>query len=105
MFRYVILILASCSLAACATTTDLIERQNLVVKPSEAMYKCDTANLPDPRKLTDKQVAKLIEVLVQDNVECKNSLRTIHAFEEKADGTVTVNPKTVHKLRLKATGR
>lgn len=98
MLRYVVFIIVGLMLASCGTT-DIINRQNLVVKPSEALYKCDTTKLPDPRKLTDKQVAKLIETLVQENEECKASLRSIHVFIEKADGTVRVDPKTVHNFR------
>ena len=100
-----ILILLGClALAGCATApTDLIARQNIVAVPSEAQYVCPTEKLPDPSKLTDKQVAVLIEDLVRDNVECRNSLRSIHIFEEKADGTVKVDPKKVHAIRQQIT--
>jgi hypothetical protein len=97
MFRYIML-MSLVVLGGCATTTDIIKRENVVVKPSEALYKCDTAKLPNPDTLTDRQVAQLIKDLVKNNSECKRSLKAIHAFVETADGIV-VNQAAIDKVK------
>jgi hypothetical protein len=102
MFRYVVI--ASCIvLAGCGTvgTTNVIQRQAIVVKPSPALYKCDTAKLPNPDTLTDKQVAQVIKDLVRSNAECKRSLKAINAFIEGADGIV-VDQTIIDQIRRAA---
>ena len=74
MIRYGVLLLMGITLAGCATsqpTTAIITRNAVVIKPSEALYKCDTTRLPDPKTLTDKQIAFYITELVRNNEECR----------------------------------
>ncbi|MGZ4849817.1 MAG: hypothetical protein ACXV2C_00360 [Candidatus Bathyarchaeia archaeon] len=87
-------------LGGCAGTTDLIVRQNEVVKPSDAMYKCNIASMPDPANLTDLQVARLVEQMYYDNKQCRASLNAIHAFEDSSGNVVAPNvkPNEVRKL-------
>lgn len=74
-------------------STDIITKQHVVVKPSAAMYKCDVpSSLPDPDTLTDIQVARLIETLYANNVECKASLVSIRKFLNVADSATRPTP-------------
>lgn len=97
MLRHVII--AGCLLLGACGTTTVIDKQLVTAMPSEALYQCSLVPFPDPTKLTDRQVAKLLEQLAYENHKCYNSLRAIHAFEEKANGTVTPNKKVLMSVR------
>lgn len=84
--------LLGCLLLGACASTDLITQQHIVVKPSAAMYKCDTADLPNPDTLTDIQVARLIETLYANNVQCKASLDSIRKFLNVADAATKPTP-------------
>lgn len=86
-------------LAGCAGTTNIIDKEVQVIKPSEALYQCQLVKFPDPEHLTDIQVARVLEALAYENRRCYNSLRAIHAFVENADGSVTPNKKMVMEAK------
>ena len=73
-------------LAACNSTPQVISSQKIiVVVPDETFFNCPTLkSFPNPEKLTDVQVARLILELYKDNQICKNSLESIKAFLEEA---------------------
>ena len=86
--RYVIL-LSALLLSGCSPTIKLLEPEYKVVTPSEALYECPVeTKFPNPNKLTNEQVGRLILKLQKNNMTCKNSLDNIHTFIDQAKETV-----------------
>jgi len=72
-------------LAGCQTNEKLIQTKLQVVMPESALFNCpEIKSLPNPAKLTDVQVARLIVQLYKNNVACKNSIDAIKDYLEKA---------------------
>lgn len=73
-------------LAACGPTSQVVTSDKLVVvMPDETFFNCPTLKtFPNPEKLTDVQVARLIIELYKDNQICKNSIEGIKKFLEEA---------------------
>ncbi|CAB4162522.1 hypothetical protein UFOVP787_53 [uncultured Caudovirales phage] len=72
-------------LAACNTPQVISSQKITVIIPDESLFNCPTlSSFPNPEKLTDVQVARLILELYKDNQICKNSLESIKAFLEEA---------------------
>lgn len=73
-------------LTACNTTPQVISSKEIVVViPDNSFFNCPTLeSFPNPEKLTDVQVARLILELYKDNKICKNSLESIKTFLEEA---------------------
>lgn len=72
-------------LAACASDPVVTSTRYRVVLPEESMYSCETVSqFPNPRTLTDLQVARLLVDLHQNNVRCRNSMDAIRQFLEDA---------------------
>jgi hypothetical protein len=60
--------------------------------PQESMFNCPTlASFPEPRTLTDVQVARLIVQLYQNNTTCRNSMTTLRQFLENAKKAAEAN--------------
>lgn len=74
-------------LAACSPSDpQLIQTQYKLVKPANAMYQCPVVTqFPDPKTLTDIQVARLLLTLYQNNMTCKNSIDAIKRFLDDAE--------------------
>jgi hypothetical protein len=79
-------ILALCAgllLAGCQTDQPTVITTNKfrVVIPPDAMWRCpQVTNLPDPAKLTDLQVAKLLEQLSETNSICRASIQQVKIY-------------------------
>lgn len=73
-------------LTACQTAEPQLVRTKIeVVTPDAAMYNCPVVTrYPDPEKLTDVQVAKLLVQLDRNNRTCKNSVDAIQKFLAEA---------------------
>lgn len=81
-----ILLLTTIMLAGCQTV--VTTQKQLVILPSTSMYNCPTVeSYPDPKKLTDIEVAKLIVQLDRYNKICKNSVDSIKIYLENAKKT------------------
>jgi len=83
-----ILLLSTLLIAGCQSTL-VTTKEQFVVTPSVSMYNCPTVNsYPDPKKLTDIEVAKLIVQLDRYNKVCKNSIDSIRTYLENAKKTI-----------------
>jgi len=81
-----VLLLTTLMLAGCQTV--VTTQKQLVILPSASMYNCPTVeSYPDPKKLTDIEVAKLIVQLDRYNKICKNSIDSIKTYLENAKKT------------------
>ena len=80
-------------LVACASEPVVVRSvQHQVIMPQESMFNCPTlASFPEPRTLTDVQVARLIVQLYQNNTTCRNSMTTLRQFLENAKRTAEAN--------------
>lgn len=75
-------------------TTDIIDKKNVVVMPSNALYNCPALTYyPKSETLTDIEVAKVIRNLYANNVQCRNSLNAIRKFLNNAQKTVNDSEK------------
>ena len=84
-----VLLLATLTLAGCQTAQVVTTEKQIVVLPSNNMYNCPTVeSYPDPKTLTDVEVAKLIVELDRYNKICKNSIESIKSYLENAKKTV-----------------
>ena len=77
------LLLTSFLLVGC-TSQVVTSTRNVVVMPPENMMVCNTVDLPDPRNITDIQVARLIARLYQENTICHSSMTAIRQYLEIA---------------------
>jgi len=85
-----VLLLTTLMLAGCQTV--VTTQKQLVILPSASMYNCPTVeSYPDPKKLTDIEVAKLIVQLDRYNKICKNSIDSIKTYLENAKKTAEKN--------------
>lgn len=77
-------------LTACSTTSQVItSKEQIVVEVPSSYYNCPTdVYIPDPKKLTDIQVARILVTLHKNNKVCKNSLNAIKKFIDEAKQTV-----------------
>lgn len=85
--RIAIALGAALLLSACASPDPVVvtSTKYRVVVPDENMFACDTVSqFPEPRTLTDLQVARLLVDLHQNNVRCRNSIVAIRHFLEDA---------------------
>lgn len=55
-----------------------------VVRPEKSYFTCDKVVLPDPKTLTDVQVAALINDLVKANRTCANNMHAIDQYLDAA---------------------
>lgn len=87
------ILVAPMLLVACASEPVVVRSaQHQVVMPQESMYNCPTiASFPEPRTLTDVQVARLIVQLYQNNTTCRNSMNALRQFLENAKKTAEAN--------------
>jgi uncharacterized protein YcfL len=78
------------SLTGCASTTQMLTtKEQIVILPTASMYNCPSIKTyPNPEKLTDLQVAKVIVDLHTNNKICKNSLDAIKKFLEESKAQV-----------------
>jgi hypothetical protein len=77
-----VLLLTACASPEPAVVTSTKYR---VVMPEESMFACETVSrFPEPRTLTDLQVARLLAELHQNNVRCRNSMQAIRQFLDDA---------------------
>lgn len=81
------IIAASLALSACGTTGFIpVRTEYKLIKPDEKYLECDlTKTLPAADKLTDTQVANLINDLYSDNKICHNNMIALKQFYENAD--------------------
>ena len=85
--RIAIALGAGLLLSACGSTDPVVltSTRHQVVVPEESMFSCDVVSqFPEPRTLTDLQVARLLVELHQNNVRCRNSLTAVRHFLEDA---------------------
>jgi hypothetical protein len=85
----IIYILPILALVGCNSTNPVITTTTLkVVQPPASLYVCPSVKTwPNPDKLTDVQVGRLIVQLNSNNLKCKSSLDSIKSFLDKADKT------------------
>jgi hypothetical protein len=84
--RTIATLAAGLLLSACASDPVVVTSTKYrVVMPEEGMFTCDTVSrFPEPRTLTDLQVARLLVDLHQNNIRCRNSMQAIREFLEDA---------------------
>jgi hypothetical protein len=93
MKKFGFIIVLGLLVAGCQTTT-VIDKQNVVIMPSNAMYNCPSLTYyPKSDTLTDIEVAKVIRNLYSNNVTCRNSLDAIHNFLNRAQRDVNNSEK------------
>ena len=75
-------------LAACTTTQPELIKHTVVIPPIDAnAYPCPLvkkSEIPDPKKLTDLQVAFLLKKLYGNNERCYNSNQALIQYIEAA---------------------
>jgi hypothetical protein len=87
-----LLLVSALLLAGCQTGTIVTTERQVVITPSTNMYNCPTVDsYPNPKTLTDIEVAKLIVQLDRYNKICKNSIDSIKVYLENAKKTVEKN--------------
>ena len=69
-----------------------------VIDIPEDMFKCDTVRLPDPSTLTNRELSRLIVRLTRANSDCRNSMKGIQTFIEKAKERVEIDNAELRKL-------
>jgi hypothetical protein len=85
--RTVVTLGALLLLTACASPEPVVvtSTKYRVVMPEDSMFTCETVSrFPEPRTLTDLQVARLLAELHQNNVRCRNSMQAIRQFLDDA---------------------
>jgi hypothetical protein len=83
-----LLLLSTLLVSGCQTAQVITTKEQVVIVPSSAMYNCPTvSSYPDPKTLTDVEVAKLIVQLDRYNKTCKNSIEAIRQYLESAKKT------------------
>ena len=88
-----LIVLSTLLLAGCQTAQIVTTKEQVVVVPSAGMYECPTvSSYPDPKTLTDIEVAKLIVQLDRYNKTCKNSIEAIRQYLESAKKTAEKKP-------------
>ena len=70
-------------LTAC-TGQVVTSTRNVVIIPPETMMICNAVELPDPRNITDIQVARLIARLYQENTTCHDNMNAVRQYLERA---------------------
>jgi len=80
-------------LSACGGGFIPVRTEYRIVKPDQAMYRCETVVLPDPSTLTDVQVASLLNDLYANNRVCRNNMEAIQKFLETAEKILAQKPK------------
>lgn len=87
-----ILLVILLGLTACGGevgTEVVTSTKQMVVLPPDRLYECPQVDFfPDPKKLTDLQVARLIVTQHSNLVQCKNSLSAVKKFLQDAKKTV-----------------
>jgi uncharacterized protein YcfL len=87
-----LLVLSAIFLAGCQSAQIVTTEKQIVIIPSESMYNCPTvSSYPNPKTLTDIEVAKLIVQLDRYNKICKNSIDSIKIYLQNAKKTVEKN--------------
>jgi hypothetical protein len=90
--KKVLVLLSAIGLAGCAHDgigkPDLIVTKQVVIMPDESLFHCpDVRKFPDPDKLTDIQVAKLLVNLKANNSMCQKNINAIHEYLANAKKT------------------
>ena len=88
--RFLVVLCGALLLTACASEDPVVTTvRHRVVMPDESMYACETVErFPEARTLTDLQVARLLVELHQNNVQCRNSIKSIRAFLEESKSRI-----------------
>lgn len=86
--KKLIVILSALTLAGCATAPPpqvIVKTEQVVIMPDKALFNCpNVRRFPDPDKLTDVQVAKLLVTLHQNNTNCQKNINSIYQFLDGA---------------------
>ena len=83
MKNKLLIILSSFALSGCLGSGQHIQpikTEYKVVMPESKYFTCNEVALPDPKTLTDSQVALLINDLVKANKICHNNSVAIHDY-------------------------
>ena len=92
MMKYVGIFLLALTLGACATKPPVVLDQTKIVavSPPATLFNCPVIlSFPDPDKLTNKQLAKLIKTLYENNQTCSINMQKIEEFVKKAKVNIT----------------
>lgn len=94
--KYILTILFALFLGACNTSqpTVVTRTEYRVVEIPESILQCVRVSkdtLPDPDKLTDVQIARLIRQLWKNNETCANNMNAIREFIRKSKETIENN--------------
>jgi uncharacterized lipoprotein YajG len=83
-----LILLSALFLTGCQTAQIVTTKEQIVITPSVNMYNCPVvSSYPNPKTLTDIEVAKLIVQLDRYNKICKNSIEAIRQYLESAKKT------------------
>lgn len=89
MKKFVIIPLTLLLIGCNSTTQNVVSTKLTVVTPDESLYTCPIVKqYPDPNKLTDIQVARLLVTLYQNNITCKNSIDAIKKFLDDSKASI-----------------
>lgn len=90
MKSILLIICISFLLTACGTTSPILTQEKLgKINVSKDLFECPVIKtFPNPEKLTDIQVAKLIVKLYHNNQKCKISINGIEQFIEHYNSMV-----------------
>jgi hypothetical protein len=87
--KIIIAIVLALGLASCASNPILIREKIAKIEISDELFECPVLKkYPNPEKLTDIQVAKLIVELHRNNKKCKTSIDAIKQFIDDYNKTV-----------------
>jgi uncharacterized protein YcfL len=87
MINKLLLIFSAFAMTGCASTAHIqpIKTEYKVVMPEDQYFQgCDIVKIPNPKTLTNQQVAQLINDLVKVNKVCHNNTVAIHNYLETA---------------------
>ena len=86
-----LVIIAALGLTGCATAPPpqiITKTETTVIMPDRSMFNCpNVRRFPDPKTLTDLQVAHLLVELHTNNTVCQKNINGIYDFLDKAKRT------------------
>lgn len=79
-----IFLISLITLIGCSQSEVIVSTKYTVVMPDSKMFECPSPRLPVSSTLTDSEVANLITQLFRNNVVCRNNIKAIEEFLQKA---------------------
>ena len=87
VFGSLVILFLLVMLGSCASKDIVLtETKPMVIKPPASMYNCPTIqSWPRTAGMTDRDVARLLVKLYENNQTCKHSLDAIRAYLDEAE--------------------